>query len=334
MMKKVAVLGASGHLGNNLVRRLVAMGVAVVAICPDASSATSLQGFDIETHDVDIADEKKLTELFSSCDVVFNLAAVIDVRSKIRTNLYDVNVEGSECAAKAAYVAGVKKYIHVSSVHAYTQKPLLQPIDEQRARAISEDEFPYDRSKALGELAVLKWVKRGLDASIIQPVGVIGPNDWQLKEGSAMTDALLTLFSSSIMASMVGGFNWVDVRDVTDTLLRSVDRSRAGESYLLAGEWLSNKELLTVVRDIRGNKRVPILILPLWLARCMASLNDSLSYWLNYVPSYTRHTIATLTSMRYIDDRKARGELGHRSTPIRQTLVDLQAWFVERGWIA
>lgn len=327
---KIAIVGASGHIGNNLARIALAHGHTVKALCPDATTAKSLKDLTIEKFDIDILKATKLTEIFHDCDAVFNLAGMISIKPDKNRKVHELNVTGASNCAKAAYEAGVKKFIHLSSIHAYTRFPLHEYLNENRTLAIGNDEFDYDRSKALSEQAVLNYQQKGLDATILQPTGIIGLNQWDLKAGSPMSAVLLKAFKTPIHITTGGGFNWVDVRDVCETALRAISLGKNGESYILGGHWLSNQELFKLIRPISNKKRAPIIKLPIFMLHLLGYLNRDFSTWFNYTPSFTNYSIVSIQSYRYIDMQKATTELGHRPRPIDQTLRDLHAWFREQ----
>ena len=84
--------------------------------------------------------------------------------SRANTGSRDVNVEGTRNVVQACRRAGVRRLVHFSSVHAYHQVPLDQPIDETRPLADVASAMAYDRSKAQGEAEVMAGVGQGLDA--------------------------------------------------------------------------------------------------------------------------------------------------------------------------
>src|SRR5205814_3329159 len=103
------------------------------------------------------------------------------------------------------------------------------PLDETRAHADHPRLPAYDRSKAAGEREVLAGVARGLDAVIVNPMGVLGPHDYR---PSRMGEILLDMYHRRLPMIVRGGFNWVDVRDVVAGALAAEERGRRGERYL------------------------------------------------------------------------------------------------------
>src|SRR5690606_7878039 len=150
------------------------------------------------------------------------------------------NVRGPRSVARAALAEGVRRMVHVGSIHAFDARPLDAPLDESRRRAIGRRYPAYDRSKAAGEAEVRRAVAEGLDAVVVHPSSVIGPWDFH---GSRMGRFFLDLFRRRLPVLVDGGFDWVDVRDVAESLVAAAERGRRGESYLLGGCYASVRSL-------------------------------------------------------------------------------------------
>jgi len=86
-----------------------------------------------------------------------------------------VNVEGVRNVVNAALKVGVRRLVHISSIHAFKRVPSGITLDETVPFAPDSPAGAYDRTKAEGTLAVLQAVRQGLDAVIVCPTGVIGP---------------------------------------------------------------------------------------------------------------------------------------------------------------
>ena len=171
----IAVTGATGHIGVNLCRMLAAEGHAIRALC--RASVAGLEGLDMEIIAGEVLDEAALDRLVAGAEVVFHLAALISVTGDRDGRVMKINVEGPRKVAAACLRAGVRRLVHFSSVHAYAQVGPDQVLDESCPLA-GERAFAYDRSKAAGQREILRAVEQGLDAVILNPTGVIGPNDF------------------------------------------------------------------------------------------------------------------------------------------------------------
>ena len=323
----VAVTGASGHLGANLVRQLLARGDRVRAVIHGETRA--VDGLDVQTLRGDILEPESLARAFDGCETVYHLAALISITGSQYGRVERINIDGAANAAKAARLAGVLRYVHVSSVHAYTHAP-DQVVDETSARA--QGAAPaYDRSKAAGEVAVQREVERGLHAVIVNPSGVIGPYDFG---PSRMGQSVLGLATGKIPAVVEGGFDWVDVRDVCASIIAASERGRVGQGYLLGGRWASIAEV-GALAAAAANRAPPRWVTPRWLASATAPFAQWAQTALGQEPLFTPEGLyCLLHGSRQVDCSKAQRELGHQSRPLADTIRDTIDWFRTHGRLA
>ena len=324
---KVTITGASGFLGYHLIQKLLEQGHTIKAVALDATRAHSLKQFNIEKYDLDVRDSLGHRELFEGQDVVYHLAAKIALSNKYDAELMAINVDGSKAVAQAALDAGVKRFVYVSSVHALSRHPHHECVDETRALAL-DDHFSYDRSKAKAELAMREFAKKGLNIVIVNLVGLFGPHDF---EPSLMGETLINMINSKRTFIVCnGGFNFLDVRDAADTLMRIIEKGKTGESYILGGEWYHSREIGQTMAFASGQGARPF-ILPIWIARITLPLNRLIWRICGQKEMYTDQSLVHLVSHRFISDKKARAELDHRSRPLWETMRDMVRWLREES---
>ena len=171
----ILVTGATGHIGNVLVRKLLQRGKKVRALILRGEDTHPLQGLDVERVDGDILDPASLVSAFSGIESVYHLAGIISIMPGKNPLVWDVNVEGTRNVVEASRKAGVKRFIYTSSIHAITRAPHGVKMDESLGFDPDNPYGEYDRSKATASLLVQEAVKHGLDAVIVCPTGVIQP---------------------------------------------------------------------------------------------------------------------------------------------------------------
>jgi dihydroflavonol-4-reductase len=325
---KVLVTGAGGHIGGNLVRALLAGGRRVRALV--RNDTRPLEGLDVERVPGDVLRPETLAPALEGVDVVYHLAGIITIEGDPDGRVWQTNVEGVKNVAAACLAAKVRRLVHFSSIHAFRQPPLLEPLDETRPLVEGEQEMAYDRTKAAGHREILAAVQRGLDAVIVHPTAVLGPIDFK---PSAMGQVLLGLYHRRLPALVDGGFDWVDVRDVVAGALAAEEKGRTGQNYLLSGAWRSVKELADLVAEVTG-MRSPRFTSPMWLARVGAPFLGGWARMTGHRPLYTADSLRALRSNRRISSDKARGELGYSSRPLRDTIADAFEWFRGAGMLA
>jgi dihydroflavonol-4-reductase len=303
-------------VGANLVPELLRLGRRVRVLVHENDHF--LEGFDVERVPGDVLDPGSLRSALEGADVLYHLAAIISITGDRDGRVRAVNVDGVANVTEAALQCGVRRMVHFSSIHAYTQEPLDQPLDETRAK-VSDPGYPaYDRSKAAGEERVRAAIERGLDAVIVNPTGIIGPNDF---EPSRMGRTFLDHYHGRLPALVPGGFNFVDVRDVVAGALAAEQRGRTGENYLLSGHWLSVPELCELYQQVTGRPG-PRIELPMWLVRLGTPAVELWGRIQGQEPLYTAESLHALGGNRDMRHDKATRELGYQPRP---TLESVQA---------
>jgi dihydroflavonol-4-reductase len=324
----IVVTGAAGHIGNNLVRALVARGQKPRVLVHEDSRA--LEDLDVERVSGDLMDPASLERAFAGADLVFHLAACVSIEAEDDERVTRLNGEGPRNVAEACLRAKVRRLVHFSSIHAFSVEPLDGVVDETRTPTSPDYPIAYDRSKAVGERAVRDAVARGLDAVIVNPTGVIGPFDFR---PSPVGQVFLDLYHRKLPGLVEGGFNWVDVRDVVAGALAAAERGRRGEGYLLAGEWVSVPDLAQMASRATGIKP-PRIVSPMWLARASAPILTAFARAARRRPLYTAASLAALRGHRLISNEKARRELGFAPRPTEETVRDVYDWFRQKGLLA
>jgi dihydroflavonol-4-reductase len=321
----VVVTGASGHLGANLVRQLLARGERVRVLVHRSSAALADIEDQLERAEGSVIEPESLAPAFAGADRVYHLAGVISIDGDPDGRVHRVNVDGTRNVAQACLRAGVGRLIHVSSVHAYDMDPRDETLDEARRQvADSHHHSAYDRSKALGERVVQKAVEQGLDAVIVNPTGILGPVD----HGPSRLGQLIgDLANNRVPALLDGGFDFVDVRDVAAGTIAAGEHGRAGANYILGNAWYTLRELAELVASRPTGARVPKLVTPVWAARLGVPLARAAAKLRRSEPLFTRESLEVLVSNRSISSAKARSEIGYTTRPLGETVSDTLAWF-------
>lgn len=321
------VTGATGHVGANLIRTLLAAGRPVRAMV--RGRPIGLDGLDpalLTTVPGDVRDPASLRPAMEGIDVVLHLAAHISISGDHGGQVQAINVDGVRNVAEAALAAGVRRMVHVSSIHAFCLDEGA-PLTEESPRAQLAREPAYNRSKAAGEAALRRVIDRGLDATIVNPTGIIGPHDFR---PSRMGRTILQLCSRTLPALVPGGFDFVDVRDIVAGILAAEAKGQTGRNYILGGRWAAVDELARRCRELTGVPS-PRLTSPMWLARVGAPFVELGGKIIRREPLYTRESLEALRANRAIRSDRARAELGYQPRPLEETIRDTIAWFVDHG---
>jgi dihydroflavonol-4-reductase len=321
------VTGASGHVGANLVRELLAQKRKVRCLVREDTRA--LKGLKVEMLKGDVRDPESIMNLLKGADIVFHCAAKISIVGSQNGLVEETNIQGVKNVVEACLKNRIKRLVHVSSIHAFNNKPKNEVIDENRPLTLEDHHLSYDKSKAKGQMAVLEGVKRGLNAVIVNPGGIIGPNDFKL---SRMGSVILDLYHGRLPALVDSGYNWVDVRDVVSGILAAEKKGRKGESYLLTGHWGHMIELGSLITKLTG-KKTPKMMTPVWLAHLVSYFSLAAGRLQNEIPKFTPEAMKSIKKHRFISHQKATDELGYNHRPFEETLRDTLAWFDKMGML-
>jgi dihydroflavonol-4-reductase len=327
MSKKAVITGASGHIGGNLVRALIAQGREV--LCLVRRDTRAIDGLKVATAPVDLFDVEALASSFKGTSTVFHLAAQISVVGSMEGQVERTNVEGARNVAEACLKAGVDRLVHFSSIHAFQQEPLDVPVTEESEYADKPYDCAYDRSKARGQKAVLEIVKKGLNAVIVNPTGVIGGHDYK---PSLMGRVFINLYNRRLPVIVAGGFNFVDVQDVVKGALAAEKKDTPGESYILSGHYTTLAKLADLWTEVTGCKP-PLFTAPMWLARLVAPFAERWASITGIRPMFTRESLGALHANPVHSWEKAERDLGYQPRSLRQSLENLYAWLTETGRI-
>lgn len=322
----VALSGATGHLGANLVRTLIAAGRPVRALY--RSDRRALEGLDLETVQGDLGDDACLDRLASGADCVVHAAAAISVHPGRDEEVLRSNLAGTAALLAAARRAGVRRFVHISSTHAVRGEPFGEPFFEDRPYK-GADSPAYDRSKAMAEQAALAEAARGgMEVVALRPSSMLGP--WDLKP-SLLGQAMLDLAAGRIPALVAGGYDFVDVRDVADAAVAALTEGASGEVYNVTGAYHDLAEFSRQV-GLAAGVRTPSLMLPWRLVYGVAPLAEA---WARLRRKQARFSRETLLALRegHPDMRhdKAARDLGYRPRPLSESVAAFFAWRAEQA---
>lgn len=325
----VVVTGATGHIGNVLVRELLIKGEQVRVLIKEGSTEIPLEGLAVEKYYGDIRNKDSLRKAFAGAEKVYHLAALISIFPGINPELAEVNVQGTINVAEVCLELKIPKLIYTSSVHAIADHPHGQAITEEVPISTELAIGKYGRTKAAATLAILDMVKKeNLPVIIVQPAGVIGPHDYM----PSQLGLVYNMMANGLNIGMSGMYNFVDVRDVVNGIILAGEKGTIGERYILSGHLLSIKDKKKVIDEIRGKKHCYISS-PKFLCYVGAFFLSPFYKPLNLIPILTYESLEILFSNADLRYDKAQKELGYTVRPFTETMNDILAWTQENKHI-
>jgi nucleoside-diphosphate-sugar epimerase len=327
-LKNIAVTGATGHLGNLIVRELLARGYVVKALAR-GNDLRAVEGLPIEIIKGDLADQSALQKLMEGCDGLIHSAALISIAGSKGGLVHKVNVEGTKLVMEIAKASGIKRVIHISSIHAFNQSPTQERLDETRA-LVDDRCFAYDRSKRDSQQIALSYASDQMEVLAMCPTSIMGPFDFK---PSKLGNAIIQMCSGKLPFVFKGGFDFCDGRDVANAVVNGLQMGRSGHAYILGGSWADLKDLYSMVTEAGGKKRNPFVINP-YLAYTGIPFILLASRITGKEPLYTHEAIVAVTEgNRFIIIDKSRTELKYNPRPLKDTVMDTCTWFSKNGYL-
>ncbi len=337
------VTGATGLLGNNLVRLLLERGVAVRALARSRAKAerqfAGLPAGDgpgeLAVVEGDMTSVAAFAPALRGAGVLYHTAAHFRDSYKGGSHwpaLHRVNVLGTRDLLAAAYAAGVRRVVHTSSI-AVLDGPRGATVDETMPRQEPERD-DYYRSKMFSDREVLRFLDAHPDlwATFVLPGWMHGPGD---VGPTSAGQTVLDFVRGRLPGVVPGSFSFVDARDVALAQIAAAERGRRGERYLAAGRHMTMAELFRALERVSG-VAAPTRRLPVPLLYALAAAGELLAR------TTGRPALLSLASVRILlqenersrfDPAKAQGELGVTFRPVEETLADEIAWFRAHGML-
>lgn len=330
-MKKIYLItGASGHVGSALCACLKERGERMRALVLRGEDTGLLRRLGVEIAFGDVRNKDELRAFFSVPEgytpVVVHCAAIVDIGGGNNPALEEVNVGGTRNVMEESRRVGAEKIVYVSSVHALSDLPKGRVKREQTEYYPDEVDGAYAKSKARAANAVLAMAKEGLPVVIVQPSGIIGPYNGKANH---LVQLIKNYLTGKLPAGVKGGYDFVDVRDVAQGILAAEEYGRAGESYLLTGNYHPIPQMLAMLRSIAGGRKIGTV--PFWLAKICAPLSEYLAKKRGRKPLFTSYSLRVLRENARFSHDKATSELGYRPRELYETLQDTAEWLRETG---
>lgn len=270
----ILLTGANGHLGNTIIKYLSTKEEYINKyevyglVLPSFKNSDEYLSDFKNIHYVfgDVREIDSLIEsLFSKIDktkyenvYLIHTAAIVSIANDIDPNLYDTNVNGTINIAKLCIKYNVDRMIYVSSVHALSFNDRYEVIKEEEFYDENKVVGAYAKTKAIASNKILSLIKNeGLKAIILQPSGIIGP--YFLDESNHLVKLINDYVDNKMPAGVKGGYDFVDVRDVSEATISALTLGKIGESYILSNRHYEIKELFNMINKLTKHRKVPIL---------------------------------------------------------------------------
>ena len=330
MSRVVLVTGATGFVGSAVVRALTGTDGDLRALARASSPQGNLEGVDCEVVVGDMRDAESMRRAMTGVIRLYHVAADYRLWARDPNDILGANLEGTRTVMEAALTAGVERIVYTSSVATLRAGDGDRSTDETEPLAEHQAIGAYKRSKVAAERLVESMVaERGLPAVIVNPSTPIGPRDIKpTPTGRILVEAA----TGKIPAFVDTGLNLAHVDDIARGHLQAMERGKIGERYILGGQNVSLREMLSVIATQVGRK-APTIALPraplyplAWGAEAIARITGK-------EPFVTSDALKMASHHMFFSSAKAERDLGYAARPFREAIADALAWFRDHGYL-
>ncbi len=324
---KFVVTGATGFVGNNFINHLLKHEKNCeikLIVLPNDENVKIFTDKRLKIAYGDIRDKSFLEKEIEQNSIVFHFAGIVDISGGNKEELYAVNVDGTKNIAEICLEKKVKKLIYTSSVHAVEELKNNQVMTEPKEFDPDKVVGDYAKSKTLATKIIFELIKKGLNATVVYPSGITGPNDYKI---SHLGQLIIDLANKKLKAMIKGAYNFIDVRDVAHGIFQAYKVGKVGEGYLLTGEIVTVRDIYDCIYNFLGYKKPPCV--PLFLAKMVAPLMEKIALKQNKKPLFTKYSLYTITSNCNFSNKKAQENLAFFPMSYKRSLIDALNWFAE-----
>jgi len=325
---RVALTGATGYTGSRLLSRLLARGDEVRALARAGSRRPQPEGPGLTWIEGDLGGAEVLKKLVDGVDAVLHVAAVYRTAGHPDSYYREVNVEGTRRLLDAALAAGVRRFVHTSTVgvHGHVEVP---PADEDTPFAPGD---VYQATKAEAETLALAYHRdHGLPVAVVRPSAIYGPGETRL----------LKLFRAiarrryAIVGSGRALYHPVYIDDLLQGFLLALEKPEAvGQAFIVGGpRYVSQAELAEMIARHTGGGMLPFKV-PVAPLRWAAAACEAVCIPLRIEPPLHRRRVEFWTKSRAFSIEKARRGLGYEpQVELEDGVARTCAWYRHAGWL-
>ncbi len=315
---KAFITGATGFIGSHLAAMLRKRGDQVTCLVRDPAKASNLSAIGATLAKGDVTDRDSMREPMRGAEVVYHVAGWYAIGKLDRDKMQAINVDGARHTLELAAELGIPRIVHTSTVGVFGNTH-GRVVDETYRAPKSEMASEYERTKweAHYEVAV-PLQQKGAPVIIVQPGGVTGAGD----ASPHVQTFQMFLQRTPAMAGAKSGLTFAHVDDIAESHILAAEKGKIGESYIIAGEPLTYRDLFQILEKISGIPAAQIWA-PGWMVSATASLIGVLES-MGLRPAFSSEGLGALADYTFWGSAdKAKRELGWTPRPIEETLREV-----------
>lgn len=326
---KALVIGATGIIGNHVVRSLLHEGMEVRVFSRGVTPSTNLENLDVERTQGDLNEATSLSKAIKGCNWIFHTAPYYPTNTFNRKDHLKKAMAGIATVLKVCADNSIDRLVYTSSLTTIGPSGSPKKLADETCsyQLIKNPPHPYFEVKYYMEEEVKKWAKK-IPAVIVNPTGCFGP--YELKPVNLCL--IPQLINRKIPAYVKGPINVVDTADVGRGHLLAAKKGRVGERYILGGH---NTEVPWVIKTICDLAKVkpPKMEVPLMLGLIPAWGSELLAHYvLHRSPSIPILGLRFIQHGQHFDVSKAKEELGYQISPMEPCFERAIGWYKKIGY--
>jgi dihydroflavonol-4-reductase len=324
----ILVTGATGFLGHNLVPLLLDRGHRVRSLVRPGGRWQYLKDLGVELAWGDTRDRNAVMDAVYGCDAVVHGAGHFRFWGR-HEDFFSTNVQGTHNVLEAARLAGVERFIHISTVAVVGRPKSGTVIDETYPCHPADD---YMRSKLAGEALVKGYHgSHGLPSIILRPGAYYGPWGHYAFNRLFFEDP----FIKGLPIQIHGGRHFtfpIFLPDLAHAIHNALTLGRPGEIYNVSGPSLTHRDINAIISRITGssprwiNVPAPAILL-------FARLWTALSQITKREPYYPINLAPYVFNDWVVDSSKAVRELQLQTTPFEEGARVTIEWYRSIGML-
>lgn len=317
---KALITGSTGYIGQQLALELAKRDYTVHALVRDLNSDKIPKHENIIPFKGDICELKSIQNAITDCEYVFHTAAFTDMKCNKIDNFYRTNVIGTTNVLQASLEEQIKKVVYTSTLSVFGPALYNVPICEDQPRLVSYSN-DYELTKKMSEDEVLKFVKKGLDCTILNVTRVYGPGKKTFSNG--VNTIISKIMKNNVLyvpSKLDVEANYVFIDDVVNAELLAAEKGATGEKYIIGGENIDYNGLFNKIKTIT-NSNISILKINYKLIRSAIGLLSTLNQLLGLNPPLTPKVLDSLFTNRSATSNKAISTLNYKITPLNKGLT-------------
>lgn len=322
--KTAFITGATGFVGFNIAKQLVANGWQVTALHRRTSSLTYLKRLPVACVTGDILEPDTLTcTMPEKVDAVFHVAADLNMWSRRNAEQTAVNVDGTHNMVEAALARQAGRFILTSSISAYGHHNT--PVSEETPSNAARSWVNYERSKWEAEETVRRGGEQGLFTVIINPCATFGP--WDNHTWAKM---IYLIRDGKLNGIPPGSVPVNHAVEVAKAHLAAAEQGSNGSNYILNGDVISFEALFRLIASHIGVE-LKAKVMPSSMLKLVARIQTALAVFTGKPPELTPEMAALMCAHTRCETDKAERVLGYKRVAVRTCVEDSIAWLRSEG---